>query len=220
MFNNVLIAEDHESSSISVRKALDDLNISRIHYTYHCDTALASIKASANTQPFDLLITDLSFDDDGQKQQIQNGKELIVAARQVLPFLKVLVFSVEDKAMIIDSLFRDHRIDAYVKKARYDIQELITAIKAIAAGKQHSPSNQRTRLKQINAHEFSTLDITIVSLLAQGMLQKNIPDYLKEHKMRPTSLSTIEKRLSLIKGRYSFLNNEQLVIFCKEMGLI
>jgi hypothetical protein len=46
MFKKILIAEDHESSSISVQKTLEDLNISNADYVYYCDDALAKIQKS------------------------------------------------------------------------------------------------------------------------------------------------------------------------------
>ena len=46
MFKKILIAEDHESSSISVQKTLEDLSISNTDYVYYCDDSLAKIKKS------------------------------------------------------------------------------------------------------------------------------------------------------------------------------
>ena len=100
MFKKVLIAEDHESVSISVQKTLLDLNIPHDikNNVYYCDDALNRIrKALREQQPYDLLITDLSFDED-LSQQISSGAELIKAARLIQPDLKVLIFSIENRA--------------------------------------------------------------------------------------------------------------------------
>jgi hypothetical protein len=74
--------------------------------------------------------------------------------------------------------------------------------------------------KHINIHEFTYFETTIITLLAHGMRQKDIPEYLLANQIRPYSLSSIEKRLNLIKEKYSFSKNEQLVAFCKDIGLI
>ena len=71
-----------------------------------------------------------------------------------------------------------------------------------------------------NAYEFSEFDITIITLLAQGMLQKDIPAYLQWHKIKPSGLSSIEKRLNLMKDALDFSKNEQLVAYCKDLGII
>ena len=93
MFQKVLAAEDFESASISVQKSLTDLNIAEKNFVYYCDQALVLLKESLReNKPFDLLITDLSFEEDFSKQNLKSGKELIVEARKLLPNLKILVF--------------------------------------------------------------------------------------------------------------------------------
>jgi hypothetical protein len=52
------------------------------------------------------------------------------------------------------------------------------------------------------------------------MAQKNIPDYLKENKIRPSSLSSVEKRLIHLKDSLNVSSVEQLVALCKDWGII
>ena len=66
MFNKVLIAEDHQSTKLSVEQTLASLGISESQYVYYCDDAMSRLKRSVQeNKPFELLITDLSFEDDG-----------------------------------------------------------------------------------------------------------------------------------------------------------
>ena len=89
MFKKVLIADDCDSTNISVQKTLTDLSIifdSRDHVTY-CDAALSRLqKALTNGEPYDLLITDLSFNND-IPQVLEDGTDLIRAAQKVQPGL-------------------------------------------------------------------------------------------------------------------------------------
>jgi two-component system capsular synthesis response regulator RcsB len=221
MFKRVLITEDHESTSISVQKTLADLGIHTTEYTYYCDDALMHIKKSLDeAQPFDLLITDLSFEEDHRKQKIASGLELITAVRAVLPSLKVLVFSAENKAAIIDSLFKETGINAYVRKARHDAKDLKLAVQAISENKTYLSADLKEIVKQKNAYEFSDFDVTIISLLSSGMLQKDIPVYLQKNNIKPSGLSSVEKRLNLMKEALGFSKNEQLVAYCKDFGII
>jgi len=75
-------------------------------------------------------------------------------------------------------------------------------------------------IKKKNTYEFTDFDITIVTLLAKGMRQKNIPAYLRQNKIRPSGLSSVEKHLNSMKEALNFSNNEQLIAFCKDMGII
>lgn len=221
MFKRVLIAEDHESTSISVRKTLEDLRISKTEYTYYCDDAFMQIQKNlSDDQPFDLLITDLSFEEDHRTQKLSGGLALIEAVKKIQPLIKILVFSAETNPAIIDSLFKNLRIDGYVRKARHDAKDLKKALENIAQHKTYLSEDLRRSLKQKNAFEFTEYDVTIISLLSQGTPQKDIPTYLSQHKIKPVSLSSLEKRLGNIKDSLEFSKNEQLVAYCKDLGII
>lgn len=221
MFKKILIAEDHESSSISVQKTLEDLNISNADYAYYCDDALAKVKKSIRENNlYDLLITDLSFEEDHHKQDIKDGKELILKIRELVPDLKVIVFSGEHKSGIIDSLFNEYQINGFVRKARNDSKELKKAIASVYINENYLSLDLKQEVKKLNNYEFTSYDITLVSLLSQGVLQKNIPTYLQNNNIRPNSLSSVEKRLNSLKENLNVASNEQLVAFCKDLGII
>jgi two-component system, NarL family, captular synthesis response regulator RcsB len=221
MIRKVLIAEDQESANISVQKSLEGFGVAEIDYVYYCDDALLKIKNEKKAdRSYDLLICDLYFEQDYLAQNICGGAALISSARQIQPELMILVFSAESKPAVIDSLFRNLSIDGYVRKARNDIKELQEAFEKISRNQQHYPKHLAELAKLQNSHNFTDFDITIISLLAQGMPQKNIPEYLKVHKIKPSGLSSVEKRLNQIKRVFEFSKNEQLVAFCKDMGII
>lgn len=221
MFKKILIAEDHESSSISVQKTLEDLNISTTDYVYYCDDALAKIQKSIRENDlYDLLITDLSFEEDHNIQNLKDGKALIKTIKQLQPSLKIIVFSAEHRSGVIDSLFNEYGINAFVRKARNDSRELKKAIASVYVNENYLSLDLQQEVKKLNNYEFSNYDITLVSLLSQGVLQKNIPVYLQNNDIKPNSLSSIEKKLNSMKEDLQITNNEQLVAFCKDLGII
>lgn len=221
MITKVLIAEDHESANISVQKTLEDLKIDDIAHVYYCDDALNRIANAAKTdRPFDLLITDLYFEPDGCKQDISGGKELISAVRALQPGLKILVFSAENRPAVIGPLFSEFEIDGFVRKARNDARELKEAISEIAQHHSYIPRHIRQAIDRKNAYIFSEFDIAIITLLAQGVLQKNIPGHLQQRRMTPSGLSSVEKKLNLIKEALGCTTNQQLIARCMELGVI
>lgn len=221
MIDSVLIAEDHESANISIQKTLQDLGIEDAAYVYYCDDALAKIKtARQQGKPFDLLITDIFFEEDSQVQRLAGGMELINAAREEQPDLKVLVFSAENRPATLEHLYNKLQVDGYVRKARNDSKELLQAIEEIAQNRRYFPRHISQLIRQKNSYDFTDFDIMIISLLANGVPQKNIPTHLELQKIKPSGLSSVEKRLNHIKGVLEFSKNEQLVAFCKDMGII
>ena len=220
MIDHVLIAEDHETANLSLQRTLEDLKITRVDHVYYCDDALLRIKNSLQNDPYDLLITDLLFEEDNNKQELQGGVELIKAARELQPGLKVLIFSAENRPSTIKSILEEYQVDGFVRKARNDARELKIAIESIVQGNSYVPRTITQLIAPVNTHQFSEFDITIISLLSEGYHQKDIPDFLKAQNIRPSSLSSIEKRLNSIKEALAFSKNEQLVAYCKDMGVL
>ena len=221
MIDKVIIAEDHESSNLSVEKTIEELHIRQSDYVFYCDDALTKIQlAKQKGEPYDLLITDLLFDADGSIQKIGNGFDLIRSVRAVQPEILILVFSGEDRPAMIDKLFTQYQVDAYVRKARHDIKELRSAFDALSKGQQYYPRATAQLVKQANAYEFTEFDINIIRLLSQGYQQNAISDYFRQNNIKPSSLSMIEKRLKQIRDELEFSKNEQLVLFCKDAGIL
>jgi two-component system, NarL family, captular synthesis response regulator RcsB len=221
MISKVLIAEDHESANLSVQKTLEEVGMPQTDYVYYCDDALAKIVQGKKTgQPYDLLITDLYFEEDHCKQKIIDGKALIAVARNVQPDLKVMVFSAERRVAVVETLFTTYDIDGYVRKARGDTKELKSAIDKINNDQRYLPWWFINTIKHKNTYEFSSWDIAVITLLAQGIRQKEMSIRLRQNKIHPSGLSSIEKGLKHIREAFEFTNNEQLIAYCKDIGIV
>ena len=220
MFKKILIAEDHESSNFSVQKVLESLQIATVDYVYYCDDAFSYLKKSLDSDPYQLLITDLSFEEDHREQFIKNGRELIKCSRDLDPNLKVIVFSGEHRLGVIDLLFNELSINAFVRKARFDSRELKKAVEAVSNGETYISHELKLPVKSMNTLEISNYDVVLLQLLSDGILQKNIPQILQEREILPNSLSSVEKRMNAMKLALTAKNNEQLIAYCKDLGII
>lgn len=221
MFEKVLIAEDHQTSSRAVAKTIQDLAIPVFDYVYYCDDAYTRIKKElAAGKPYDLLITDLSFIEDHRLQHLKSGIDLIKAARELQPSLKVIIFSVEGRPALIKSFFSTLQINGFVQKGRLDAIELEQAVRTIVKGQTFISPRIKEQISPSNSHQFTNYDLTVISLLAAGMQLKEIPAKLSELRITPNGMSSMEKRLNHIKTVLNFKKNEQLIAFCKDMGII
>lgn len=220
MFSKILIAEDHESSNFSVQKVLEELKIPVIDHVYYCDDAFSYFKKALKAETYDVIITDLSFEEDHRKQLIKNGRELIKSCRDLDPDVKVIVFSAEHRVGVIDMLFKELQINGFVRKARSDSKELKKAMDAIYENEIYISHDLQLPVKSMNTLEFSNYDIILLQLLSDGVLQKNIPEILQKRDIHPNSLSSVEKRMNAMKLALTVKNNEQLIANCKDLGII
>jgi DNA-binding NarL/FixJ family response regulator len=221
MFNKIIIAEDYQSTNLSIQKAVSDLQIHQTQFVSYCDDAYKKIfEAVTAKQPYEALISDLSFDEDENEQCIKSGFELIKAVKRLRPETKIIVFSAEKKEGIIKNLFDEYKIDAFVHKGRNDMRELKIALEKIYLDEKYISTDSKDSFRKMNSYEFTNYDVQLIKLLSQGVLQKDIPNILLEKKLKPNSLSSVEKRLNLIRSSLNLCNNEQLISFCKDIGVI
>ncbi|HAO08518.1 MAG TPA: DNA-binding response regulator [Chryseobacterium sp.] len=219
MFKKVLIAEDHEVRNLGVVNALTELQIPHFDFVNYCDDALQKIKAAATADSYDLLITDLSFDEDHIEQKVNSGQQLIEEVRKIQPNLKVIAFSIEKKPKIIDDLFKIHNINGFVSKGRNDGKDLRSTIKKVFSGETVIPQEILNSIRN-TSFEFTEYDVTLIELLAKGWKQGDIEKYFKENKITPDSKSAIEKRLNDLRYELGAKNNIELVVMCKDIGII
>jgi DNA-binding NarL/FixJ family response regulator len=222
MFKKILIAEDMDFINSGIKSQLTELGIEQIDYVQYCDEALLKLKsAKLNKAPFDLLISDLSFDEDYKEQKITSGDELIKAVRKDFPLLKIAVFSVEDKEYRVQTLLNEHKINAYVWKSREGLRELKKAIQKIYNSDSiYISPHVAGAMSKSKAIEISEYDVFLIECLSKGYLQEEISTILKEKNWSPTSVSTIEKRLKLLKEHFNANNPAHLVSIAKDLGLI
>ena len=220
MFKKVLIVEDQEIMNQGILNTIKELNIPDFDYVTYCDEALGRIKkASEIGYPYELLIADLSFDKDHISQKLRSGQELIFEAKKIHPGLKVVVFSVEKKAKVIDDLYELYQIDGFVSKARHDGKDLKSTIRRIFNGEIVIPQEVLNTMRHVSS-EFNMYDMKLLELLAKGLKQSEISTYLKEHRMTPYGIRSIEKRLNELRDSLGAKNNIEMIVICKDIGLI
>jgi len=222
MFKKVLIAEDMDFINSGIKSQLANLGIAQIEYVQYCDEALLKLKsARLNNAPFDLLISDLSFEEDYLEQKITSGDELIKIVRKEFPLLKIAVFSVEDKEYRVQTLFNEHKINAYVWKGREGLRELKKAVQQLYNSERiYISPHLAGSMSKSNAIEIAEYDIFLIECLSKGYLQEEISIILKEKNWTPTSVSSIEKRLKILREHFNASNPTHLVSLAKDLGLV
>ncbi len=222
MFHKVLVAEDLDSISIAVVQALEEISVLEIHHAKYCDDAFLKIKkALHDNQPYDLLISDLSFKPDHRENRLGSGEELIEAVKKVQPDIKTIVFSIEDKSFRIKSLFNNLGINAYVSKGRDSIPELQKAIQRIYNNEEIKLSPELSHaLRDKSLFEIESYDIALLKSLSKGLTLEDISSEFKDSGIIPNGSSSLEKRISKLKIYFKASNNVHLIAITKDLGLV
>ncbi|RRQ48636.1 DNA-binding response regulator [Maribacter algicola] len=221
MFKKVLIAEDMEDINKGVFTMLNELGIQEVQQVQYCDDAYLRIqKAYLDQNPFDLLITDLSFREDYRTQKYPNGPDLIERIRQDDRDMRIIVYSIEDKIQVVKKLFYTYSINGYVCKTRRGLKNLSSAITHVLEGKNYVSPEVDSALSVHSNLDINDYDIALLSHLSQGMSQEEISDYYKKNNISPASLSSIEKRLNKLRVDFNANNAIQLIAIVKDLGLI
>jgi DNA-binding NarL/FixJ family response regulator len=170
--------------------------------------------------PYDLIITDLSFKDDFREANITTGEELIDAIKEEQPDANIIVYSIEDRPLLIKSLFKNRSINAFVAKGRESSTELMEAINTIYHGGNYiSPQLTNIFMEQVFL-ELDKYDVEILKLLSEGFTQDDISNIFKDKKYPSPSTSSIEKRINKLKYFFKAQNSIHLVAITKDMRLI
>jgi len=221
MFSKVLIADDLGSINSGVLSKLKQLKINAIFPVQYCDDAYLHVKSAVrNEQPYELLITDLSFKVDHRAQHYPSGEDLIAVLRKEHPELKIIVYSVEDRIQKVRSLFQRFQIDAYICKGRKGLLELEKALTQVYANKSFVSPQVAAAFQNNGGLDINEYDLQLFKQLASGLSQEEISFQFKKKNIKPASLSSVEKRLNSLKIQFKANNATHLMAIVKDLGLV
>ncbi len=219
MFKKILIAEDFQDTTKGIVEALKSrLKIDFIQEELYCDKAYNRFKvAHEKGDPYDLLITDLSFKESHINRRLGSGKELIIALRDIDKNVKVIVNSMIENPIEINQLFSEQKINGYVSKGRNSLNELITAIQEVHQNRTFvSPQLNLNTVDGV--FEMDKYDLMILKDLAEGYTKKEISEKLKKQNISPNSESTIDKKVSKLFDEFGAKNTHHLIAKLIKLG--
>ena len=222
MTQKILIAEDIDSINTGIISTLKERYNFVIEHANTCDNAyLKIIKANKENNPFDLLISDLSFKTNGLlSPKIQNGEELVNEVKKNHNNLKTIIYTIEDKPSLLKRLKEELKVDGIVLKGLNSLVELCNAIDDVLVNKPYFTAEVLQIIKKNVTVSIESYDIKILQLLAKGLSQQEISLNFKENNIKPASVSAIEKRIGDLKSEFKANNSIHLVSIAKDMWLI
>lgn len=220
MYKKVLFAEDIDTTGNGTIQLLEQLGI-EVHQAKYCDDALLKLKkANLDNLPFDLIITDLSFEPDHRAVELKSGEELIKNIRILQPEIPILVCSIEDRSYRIKALFEHYKINAYVHKSRKSISEIKAALENLLKDQIYISPDCEHALRDKTIREIDHYDVQLIKQLAFGVAQEKMDSKFRELGISPNSKSSIEKRISKLKDCFKANNTTHLIAIAKDLGII
>ena len=217
----IIIAEDFDTSNEGIISKLKSLGITNIHTFQTCDqTHLKIQRALQDGDPFDLLISDLSFLNTNAQQRLHSGQELLKTVKQLQPSIKTIAFSLLNKQHIIKELTEEIGVDAYVCKSMYGGKELLKAIETISKDQSYLCPIAKAALEQKHVFELNDYETQLLQLLANGYKQSDICDYFKAQNISPNSRRSIEDHLSKLRDHFNANTTAQLIYMAQSLDLI
>ena len=221
MFKKIIVAEDIDSISMGLQQLLQNIDGATTTYTKYCDDAYLKMKKAAlDNEPFELLITDLSFKITYRNETLTSGEDLIAAVKNDQPDIKVIVYSIDERGYKIRHLIDDMNVDGYVSKGRDSATELLKAVNDVYYGKIYISKHLAHLKKPALVTEMDELDLEIIKLLADGLIQSEIVDTFKLEQKKVSSTSSIEKRIIKMRTLLQARNTTHLISIAKDMGLV
>jgi hypothetical protein len=183
-------------------------SIEVIQHSKYCDDAFTS--KSSDNDPYDLLISDLSFKNRSSwKTDLTCGDELIEAVKKVQPIIKTIVFLNRDKSYRIKSLFNNLGLMPMFQKEE-TVPELQNAVETIYRKRWESDCVTYTTNDK-SLHEIG-LYISLKLLSKRIHPRRNFKRIQKYG--NNTNGSSIEKRINKLKI-YFKANNVHLIAMLK-----
>ncbi|WP_370391115.1 DNA-binding response regulator [uncultured Winogradskyella sp.] len=221
MYNRVLVVDDHDAILHSIGKILDVLGVNAVDAAQYCDEAYLKYKrAKLDEAPYDLIITDLSFKKDHRTTKLESGEDLIEAIRPHDDTIKIIVYSMNDHLQKVRYLIDRLGVNGYVCKDRKGSKELLEALKLVKSSNIYLSPQIREARHNTNNLEIEDYDITLLKLLSKGKSQEEISQMFKSKSIKPSSLSSVEKRLNRLRIQFRAENVVHLVAQAKDLGLI
>jgi two-component system capsular synthesis response regulator RcsB len=212
MFKKILIAEDFQDTNKGIVHALEaNLQIDIIQEELYCDKAYNRFKTAFDKgEPYELLISDLTFKESHVDRRLTSGVALIKAIRSIDKNIKIIVNSMIDNPTEINALFKDQKINGYVCKGRNSLNELLEGIQEVYQNRTFV-SPQLNLNSSNSVFEMDKYDIMILKDLAEGLTKKEISEKLKKLNISPNSESTIDKKVSKLFDEFGAKNTHHLI---------
>ena len=218
----ILVADDHQLVIQGILCSLKEVGDFDVVTTNTCDEAFQLIKSNQKSNPFQILFTDLSFDNTTEDSLIDDGEELIKAIKNNEFNIKIAVITGHAETNRVYNVISNLNPDAYLLKSKCDATEIGFAVKKMLQNEFYYTHEIHQKIMRRNIIQIQMDDIAIQIL-------KELPNHAKISNLEGVitkadgsliKLRSIETKLANLRTDLNANNNTDLVLKAKELGII
>ena len=218
----ILIVDDHQITTRGLLYSLGEVGDFEVVTTTDCDDAFQLIKASEKSAPFQILFTDLSFDNNTKETKLNGGEALIKAIRTNGIEIKVVVITGRTEIYRGYNVISSLKPNAYLLKSYCDAEEIGIAIQKILENEYYYSYKiyqkiMRTKIAQIKLDDVA---IQILKELPNHPKIRNLEGLIENKNGIKIKLRSIELRLANLRADLNAVNNTDLILKAKELGVV
>ena len=218
----ILIADDHQLVIQGILCSLKDVGDFDVVATNNCDEAFELIKKHQNTKPFQLLFTDLSFDNTSETTNLDGGEELIKAIKNNDFDIKIGVITGHTETNRVYNVISNLNPNAYLLKSKCDAREIGFAIQKMLANDYYYTHEIHQKIMRRNIVQIQMDDVAIQILkeLPNHPKIANLEGLVTKGDGTAIKLRSIETKLGNLRTDLNANNNTDLILKAKELGII
>ncbi len=219
----ILIVDDHQLILEGIYNALKEYPNYIVSHFNTCDEAYDAIKEAEETDdPFQLLFTDLSFDNQTEETVLDGGEMLISKVREDDIAIKAAVLSGHSETNRVFNVITNIKPDAYILKSHCSGEELNFAIQQIMKGKRFYTHEIHEKIlkRNIIQIQMDEIAIRILKELPKQSKISNLDGVIPKGDGSFLKIRSIENKLANLRIDLGANNNTDLVIKAKELGII
>lgn len=218
----LLIADDHQLIIEGILSHIKNIDSLDIDTTNSCDEAYSKIKVALTKTPFQILFTDLSFDNSTENSRIDSGEYLIKKIKRENIPIKIGVITGHSETNRVFNVIQNLKPNAYLLKGKCNTAELTFAIDKMLAGEVYYTHeiHQKLLKRALIAIQTDDVAIQILKELPKQSKISNLEGIITKEDGKHLKIRSIENKLAKLRIDLNAKNNIDLVLKAKELGLL
>lgn len=218
----VLVVDDHQLVIQGILCSLKEVGDFDVVTSNNCDDAFQLIKNNQKNTPFQLLFTDLSFDNTTEDSLLDGGEELIKAIKNNDFDIKIAVITGHTETNRVYNVINNLNPNAYLLKSKCDAVEIGFAVQKMMENDFYYTHviHQKIMRRNIIQIQMDDIAIQILKELPNHPKISNLEGVIKKADGSYHKLRSIETKLANLRTDLNANNNTDLVLKAKELGII